>query len=271
MNRLNNKVAVFIGGGSSVGSVACKTFLEEGANVVLVDIDEKYFERTAELRNQYGEDRVVTFIGACTEQADMDEAIRFAVNHFGGVDILLNLAGFHGAGWVDAILPEQWDRAMDVTCTGAYRAALAAMPYMKEQHGGHIINFTSLGGRGNRMVAISYASSKAACTALTRALAMELAPYGINVPAYAPGTLNTKQFERIAEKGSIPFKMPPGGVPGMPGYQGPDLYNGQSVIVDRPVANLDEVAAALVYLASEESRYLTGDCLDMNGGILMAT
>ena len=81
MNRLNNKVAVFIGGGSSVGSVACKTFLEEGANVVLVDIDEKYFERTAELRNQYGEDRVVTFIGACTEQADMDEAIRFAVNH----------------------------------------------------------------------------------------------------------------------------------------------------------------------------------------------
>ena len=69
MNRLNNKVAVFIGGGSSVGSVACKTFLEEGANVVLVDIDEKYFERTAELRNQYGEDRVVTFIGACTEQA----------------------------------------------------------------------------------------------------------------------------------------------------------------------------------------------------------
>lgn len=104
----------------------------------------------------------MTFIGACTEQADMDEAIRFAVNHFGGVDILLNLAGFHGAGWVDAILPEQWDRAMDVTCTGAYRAALAAMPYMKEQHGGHIINFTSLGGRGNRMVAISYASSKAA-------------------------------------------------------------------------------------------------------------
>ena len=172
---------------------------------------------------------------------------------------------------MDAILPEQWDRAMDVTCTGAYRAALAAMPYMKEQHGGHIINFTSLGGRGNRMVAISYASSKAACTALTRALAMELAPYGINVTAYAPGTLNTKQFERIAEKGSIPFKMPPGGVPGMPGYQGPDLYNGQSVIVDRPVANLDEVAAALVYLASEESRYLTGDCLDMNGGILMAT
>ena len=271
MNRLKDKVAVFIGGGSSVGSVACQTFLEEGANVVLVDIDEKYFARTAGLREQYGEERVAAFIGACTEQAEMDAAMKFAVEKFGRVDILLNIAGFHGAGWVDEILPEQWDRAMDVTCTGSYRAILSAMPYMKAQKSGHITNFTSLGGRGNRMVAISYAGSKAACTALTRAFAMELAPYGINVTAYAPGTLNTKQFERIAEKGSIPHKMPPGGVPGMPGYKGPDLYNGQSVIRDRLVANLDEVAAALVYLASDESKFLTGDCLDMNGGILMAT
>lgn len=271
MNRLQDKTAVFIGGGSSVGSAACRTFLEEGARVVLVDIDQKYFDRTSQLRAQYGEDRVTTFLGACTQQADMDAALKFAAEKFGKVDILLNIAGFHGAGWVDEILPEQWDRAMDVTCTGSYRAILAAMPYMKAQKSGHIINFTSLGGRGNRMVAISYAGSKAACTALTRAFAMELAPYGITVTAYAPGTLDTKRFERIAEKGSIPRKMPPGGVPGMPGYQGPDLYNGQSVIRDRPVASLDEVAAALVYLASGESRYLTADCLDMNGGILMAT
>lgn len=271
MNRLQDKVAVFIGGGSSVGSVACKIFLEEGAKVVLVDIDQKYFDRTTELRSQYGEDRVITVLGACTSQADMDSAIKAAVDKFGKIDILLNIAGFHGSGWVDVIVPEQWNRAMDVTCAGAYRATLAAMPYMKAQKSGHIINFTSLGGRGNRMVAISYAGSKAACTALTRAFAMELASYGIQVTAYAPGTLNTKQFERIAEKGSVPFKMPPDGVPGMPGYKGPNLYNGQSVIKDRLVANLDEVAEALVYLASDESRYLTGDCLDMNGGILMAT
>ncbi len=271
MDRLKDKVAVFIGGGSSVGSVACRIFLEEGAKVVLVDIDQKYFERTAQLREEYGSERVITIIGACTEQADMDAAMKEAVEKFGKIDILLNIAGFHGAGWVDVIVPEQWNRAMDVTCAGAYRAILAAIPYMKAQHSGHIINFTSLGGRGNRMVAISYAGSKAACTALTRAFAMELAPFGINVTAYAPGTLNTKQFERIAEKGSVPFKMPPGGVPGMPGYKGPNLYNGQSVIKDRLVANLDEVAEALVYLASDESKFLTGDCLDMNGGILMAT
>lgn len=107
MNRLKDKVAVFVGGGSSVGSVACKVFLEEGANVLLVDIDEKYFLRTAQLREQYGESRVATLIGACTEQKDMDRAIKFAVDKFGKVDILLNIAGFHGSGWVDVIVPEQ--------------------------------------------------------------------------------------------------------------------------------------------------------------------
>ena len=128
MKRLQDKVAVFIGGGSSVGSVACQKFLEEGANVVLVDIDEKYFERTKDLRAEYGESRVLTFIGACTSQADMDAAMKFVIEKFGKIDIVLNIAGFHGSGWIDVILPEQWNLAMDVTCTGAYRATLAAMP-----------------------------------------------------------------------------------------------------------------------------------------------
>ena len=111
MKRLQDKVAVFIGGGSSVGSVACQKFLEEGANVVLVDIDEKYFERTKDLRAEYGESRVLTFIGACTSQADMDAAMKFVIEKFGKIDIVLNIACFHGSGWIDVILPEQWNLA----------------------------------------------------------------------------------------------------------------------------------------------------------------
>ncbi len=271
MNRLINKTAVFVGGGSSVGSVALKSYLEEGANVVLVDIDEKYFERTRELREQYGPGRVATFIGACTNQADMDAAMKFAVDTFGKIDVLINLAGFHGSGHAEDIVEEQWNLAMDVTCSGAYRGIMAVLPYMKAQKSGHIVNFTSLGGRGNRGVAVSYAAWKAGCTGMTKAFAMALAPYGISVTAFAPGTLDTKQFERIPEKGSVPFKMPPGGFPGMPGFKGPALYNGQSVIKDRPIATLEEIAGALVYLGSDESSYLTGDCVDMNGGILMQT
>ncbi|MCD8009598.1 MAG: SDR family oxidoreductase [Lachnospiraceae bacterium] len=271
MNRLADKTAVFIGGGSSVGSVALQAFLEEGANVILVDIDEKYFERTAELRSRYGTDRVRTCIGACTSQEDMDAAMRFAADTFGRIDILVNIAGFHGSGHVHNIEETQWNLALNVTCTGAYRAIRSAILYMKEQNGGHIVNFTSLGGRGNRGVAISYAASKAACIGLSKAFAMELAPYNIRVTSFAPGTLDTKQFTRIAEKGSVPFKLPPGGIPGMPGYSGPLLYNGQSVIKDRPVADLEEIAYALVYLSGDESDYLTADCVDMNGGILMQT
>ena len=271
MNRLKDKVAVFVGGGSAVGSVALAAYLEEGARVVLVDIDEKYFERTKALREQYGPGRVTTFIGACTSQDEMDAAMRFAAETYGRIDILLNIAGFHGSGHTEDIVETQWNLALDVTCTGAYRGIMAVLPYMKAQKSGHIVNFTSLGGRGNRGVAVSYAASKAGCIGLTKAFAMELAPYCIRVTSFAPGTLDTKQFERIPEKGSVPFKMPPGGFPGMPGYKGPQMYQGISVIKNRPVADLKEIAAALVYLGSDESDGLTGDCVDMNGGILMQT
>ncbi len=269
MKRLENKVAVSVGGGSAVGSVALRAFLEEGAKVVLVDIDEKYFERTEEIRREYGEERVRTILGACTDQREMDRAMAFAIQAFGRLDILLNIAGFHGSGHIHNIEPRQWNLALDVTCSGAYRASKAAFPYMKAQGNGHIVNFASLGGRGNRSVAISYAASKAACIGLTRAMAMEMAPYGVHMVSFAPGTLDTKEFARIPEKGSTGFKLPPGGIPGMPGYTGPLLYVGQSVIKDRPVADLTEIAYALVYLSSDESDYLTGDCVDMNGGILM--
>lgn len=270
MERLKDKVALFIGGGSSVGSVALRHYLEEGAKVVLVDVDEKYFDRTKELREAYP-DATATFVGACTVQEDMDKAAAFTKEKYGRIDILINFAGFHGSGHTQNIVPEQWNLAMNVTCTGAYRGIMAVLPYMKEQKGGHIVNFTSLGGRGNRGVAVSYAAWKAGCTGMTKAFAELLAPYNISVTSFAPGTLDTKQFERIPEKGSVPFKMPPGGLPGMPGYKGPVLYSGQSVIKDRPIATLDEIAGAMVYLGSDESAYLTGDCVDMNGGILMQT
>ena len=97
MKKLQDKVAVFVGGGSAVATIALKHFMDEGAKVLLVDVDEKYFDRSRQLRDEYPE-RIRTFIGACTCQGDMERAMAFAEQEFGGIDILCNYAGFHGGG-----------------------------------------------------------------------------------------------------------------------------------------------------------------------------
>lgn len=107
MKKLQDKVAVFVGGGSAVATIALKHFMDEGAKVLLVDVDEKYFDRSRQLRDEYPE-RIRTFIGACTCQGDMERAMAFAEQEFGGIDILCNYAGFHGGGDITTVLREQW-------------------------------------------------------------------------------------------------------------------------------------------------------------------
>ena len=205
-----------------------------------------------------------TFIGACTCQGDMERAMAFAEQEFGGIDILCNYAGFHGGGDITTVLREQWRIAMDVTCLGIYRAVRAAYPYMKKHHYGRIMNFASIGGRANRGVPVTYAGFKAAAIGLTRALALELAADGITVNSMAPASLDTSAFERIPEKDSIPMQPPKGALKG-----GPGATRGGSFLPDRPVATLDEIAHVIVFMSSDDSAFLTGDCLDVNGGQFM--
>lgn len=265
MNRLKDKVAVFVGGGSAVASVCLRAYMEEGAKVVQVDVSEKYFERTQKEREYYGADRIQTFVGACTKYEDMEKAMAFAVEKFGKIDIVINIAGFHGQGHTEDIIRSQWDLAVDVNVTGVVNAVRAVLPYMKAQKSGHIINFASLGGRGPRGVAVSYAGTKAANIGLAQSLAVELAPYGINYVPYIPGSLDTSEFERLPELGSLPRPKPPAGFkfgearPGM----------APSIIKDHPLASLYEVAYALVFLGSDESNAVTGDGIDVAGGIVM--
>lgn len=263
MKKLQDKVAVFVGGGSAVATIALKHFMDEGAKVLLVDVDEKYFDRSRQLRDEYPE-RIRTFIGACTCQGDMSVRWHSQSRSFGGIDILCNYAGFHGGGDITTVLREQWRIAMDVTCLGIYRAVRAAYPYMKKHHYGRIMNFASIGGRANRGVPVTYAGFKAAAIGLTRALALELAADGITVNSMAPASLDTSAFERIPEKDSIPMQPPKGALKG-----GPGATRGGSFLPDRPVATLDEIAHVIVFMSSDDSAFLTGDCLDVNGGQFM--
>lgn len=263
MKKLQDKVAVFVGGGSAVATVALKHFIDEGAKVVLVDVDEKYFTRSESIRAAYPE-QVRTFIGACTSQAEMDQAMAFTQKEFGKIDILCNYAGFHGGGDIITVPRNLWRIAMDVTCLGIYRAVRAAYPYMKQNQGGRIMNFASIGGRANRGVHVTYAAFKAAAIGITRALALELAKDNITVNSMAPASLDTSAFERLPEKDSVPMPRPAAAMKG-----GAGATRGGSFIPDRPLATLDEIAHVILFMCSDDSAFLTGDCLDVNGGQFM--
>ena len=194
----------------------------------------------------------------------MDKAMEFAEKEFGKIDILCNYAGFHGGGDVVSVQKKLWDIAEDVTCLGTYRAVRAVYPYMKKNHYGRIMNFASIGGRANRGVPITYAGFKGAAIGLTRALALELAKDGITVNSMAPASIDTTEFERIPEKDSVPFTPPKGALKG-----GPGATRGGSFIPGRPLATMDEIAHTIVFMSSDDSAFLTGDCLDVNGGQFM--
>lgn len=272
MEKLKDKVALFIGGGSAVATVALRHFMKEGAKVVQVDVSDEYFKRSEDIREKYP-DRVRTLVASCTEPEDMVKAAAYCKEQFGGLDILCYYAGFHGGGNIVTCPRNLWDIALEVNCFGFYNAVKAVQPYMAAQHYGKIMNFASIGGRANRGVAITYATTKAGTIGLTRALAMELAKDGITVNSMAPASLDTSEFERIAEKDSVPMQRPPQPPQGAggprPGAAGPGATRGGSFIPDRPVATLDEIAHVIVFMCSDDSAFLTGDCLDINGGQYM--
>jgi len=243
--RLKNKVAVFVGGGSDIALAAGKLFAKEGASILLADYSQPDLERVA---TEYAgiSAAVRTHVADVRNLADMEAAMRCAHEAFGRVDIVVNCAGIILHKPIDEMTPDEWQRVLDVNLTGAFNACKAAVPYMKEQKYGRIVNVASVGGRTGRPgVGVNYAASKAGIIGLTQTLARELAPWNITANAVAPGPLKGRLFLGMA----------------------PELIeNLEKGIPLGRVGEMDEVAYALLYLASDEASWTTGEVLDVNGG-----
>lgn len=255
MDRMKDKIAVLTGGASGVGLGCAKKILEEGGTVLIADISEEILKKADDLKAAYG-DRVMTVVASCCSEDDMAMAMKLAVDTFGRIDTLINCAGISGRGPIDEMPLESWESAIAVTLTGTFIACRAAVPYMKQRHYGRIVNIASVGGRGKRGVNVSYSASKNAVMGLTRGLAMELREEGITVNSVAPGPLN-----------SGPFYAAPGQ------ERSPQMAKAverlTADVVFHRLGEVSEVAHAVVYLASDEASWTTGDCLDVNGGCFM--
>ncbi len=241
--RLQDRVAIITGGARGIGRAIGKAFAAEGARVVLTDIDAAALEVG---RQDLGAFAVVTNVA---DEDSVRAMVEQVMQHYSRIDILVNNAGICPLTPFESIRRAEWDRVMAINLTGAFLCSQAVVPFMTRVGYGRIINISSVAGKmGGVTVGAHYAASKAGLLGLTWSLAKLYAPFGITANAIAPVTVETdltrewpgEVLERIRQ--SIPLGR---------------------------LAHVDDVAAAAVFVASEEASFITGEVLDVNGGFLM--
>jgi len=242
--RLSEKVAIVTGGGSGMGAAICRRFVEEGARVVLVD---NRPDRAEPVARELG----AVFVDAdVSRDADVRKMIDAAVERFGRLDVIVNNAGAPQPPTPVADTTESdFDRLMAVNAKAIFLAARRAVPIMRRQGGGIILNTVSVAAIRPRPNLTAYNTSKGAALVMTRSLAIELAPDRIRVNAVCPGPADTPMLSTFVG-GDAPEKR-------------------AAFLSTIPLGRLctpDDVANAMVYLASDESSFVTGAVLDVDGG-----
>lgn len=251
--RFLDKVAIVTGGASGIGAATARALAAEGARVVVADIN------AAGLQKMEGdlEKKGLKFLGLRTNVAtekEVEELISKTVSHFGGIDILVNNAGIspkHDGKkanlWEMPIA--EWDQVMAVNIRGAFLCCHFAVPKMIERGGGAIVNVSSLAAKaGSGITGCHYVISKAGVVGLTKILAREVAEYGIRVNAVAPGRIDTPMIWDVPPEVNEKYK--------------------QTIPLNR-LGTPEEVAEGIVFLLSESASYITGQVMDINGGMGM--
>jgi 3-oxoacyl-[acyl-carrier protein] reductase len=249
--KLENKVALITGGASGFGEATAVLFAKEKAKVIVVDIDGVKGEEVTRKINQEGGDCIFAK-GDVSKAVDVEKIIDAAINKYNQLDILFNNAGIPmGFTEIEKLEEEVWDRVIDVNLKSMFLFSKYAVPFMKKQGGGVIINTASISGDRPRTGQIPYAVSKGGVITLTRALALEVAPYHIRVNSISPVAADTPMLPKLtahipnlaeAKKGLI------------------------ATIPLRRLAEAKDIAYAALFLASEESSMITGINLQVDGG-----
>ncbi len=244
--RLKDKVALVTGAARGIGKAIAVRLAQEGVNVGLMDLQET--QPFAKKMEAAGYTTIPLSIDI-THYESVTQAVDAIVRKYGRIDILVNNAGIIVRGTMLELSHEDWQRVMNVNVNGTFNCCKAVIPQMVKQSYGRIVNITSIAGKmGDITAAPAYGASKGAINTFTKSLARELAGYNITVNAIAPHAIETDMSAEWSDEkrrkivDSIPLKR-----------------------LGKP----EEVAAAVVFLISEEASFITGEILDMNGGYLM--
>jgi len=244
--RLQGKVAIITGAANGIGLESAKVFLKEGAKVALVDYDAMTGEkRVAELQV---EGEAAFYQVDVSNESQVVEMVAMVKERFGKIDILINNAGITKDNMLLKMSGEDFQKVMEVNVNGVFNCTQAVVPHMLENGKGKIINTSSVSGIYGNVGQTNYAASKAAVVGMTKSWAKEFGRKNINVNAVAPGFVETAMVETIPEK-MIQTML-------------------QLVPLQR-LGKPSDVANAYLYLASDESDYVNGTVLHVDGGVMM--
>lgn len=253
MKRLQNRIAIITGGSGGIGKATARRFLDEGASVLLTDIDQDALEETA--RELDAGERVLTFRADVTSEEDVRGYVDAAIECFGRIDVFFNNAGIEGKV---APLEEQdlamFDQVMAINVRGAYLGLRHVLPHMYTAGHGSVINTSSVAGLEGSAGVLPYVTSKHALAGMTKTAALEAAKHGVRVNSVHPSPVNTRMM-RSLESGF-----------------GPDDAEEAKKAMEQAIplgryGESDDIANLVLFLASDESSFITGAQYRIDGGM----
>jgi meso-butanediol dehydrogenase/(S,S)-butanediol dehydrogenase/diacetyl reductase len=245
--RFAGRVAIVTGGASGIGAATACALAGEGARVVVADVDA---DRGADLANEIGATFAPTDVG---DDGQVSRLVGETRRTLGRVDLLVCNAFATAFGSIESLGLAEWGRTLAVTLTGVFSVLRAAVPVMRAQGGGAVVNVASISGLAGDRGLAAYNAAKAGVVNLTRTAALELAPAGIRVNAVCPGLIDTPALRRAFAR--LPARE----------------AAARAIVPLGRLGRADEVARAILFLASDDATYVTGTTLVVDGGLTAAT
>ena len=244
--KLAHEVAIVTGAARGIGRAIAEALAKEGAKVVLADVLPEVHATAEEMRQAGFE--VMALTGDVANFTEAEQLVEKTVEHFGQVDILVNNAGITRDNLLLRMPPEDWEKVININLTGTFNLTKAAIKHMIKRKTGKIINIASIIGEIGNVGQANYAASKAGVIAFTKSVAKELGSRGIRANAVAPGFIKSQMTEVLPDKVKAELeKQIPLSRLGLP----------------------EDVAKAVVFLASSDADYITGQVLNIDGGMVM--
>ncbi len=252
--RMKDKVAIVTGGSGGIGTCTCERLAAEGVKLVIAEIEIEGANRLADRLNAAGHE-VKSIQVNVNELKEAQQLAQYTLDTFGQIDILANIAGGSAGVFLKSkhsifseSTPERWHEVINVNLYGAMNCTRAVINHMIERRTGKIINFASIAGMVGMQKAAEYSAAKAGIMGFTKTLAKEVGSYGINVNCISPGVIGTERVRNMPKEMVDQWKE---GIP-----------------LGR-IADPDEIASVVVFLASDDASYITGVNIPVEGGLTL--